>query len=372
MISRPLVRLLSPLLIGLLLGTGPILALTYPADPVQALAQYNQLKASLAADCSVPASSLAAADHSLRGKTVEVAGRFQSMMRWEEGGRTTHLFLLQTPEGVTLTIRATEALVGIRLDEPVRVLAQLPADAADRDFLLQGLLRESDLPPSPPPVPSVPAPAPTPAPSPITPPATPARPGPQPPGPPPPTVAVWDGITATADTAPANPDLPNVGMDQAGIDKWKAWVSKCNPRLTDLQLELTVRWVIAYSAIFGIDHRLSFAMIKAESSFNPLCRSHAGALGMTQIMYNELESLGCSDPWNVQQNIRAGLRELSEDLNRYKGRSNYEQCILGLAAYNAGPGAVKKYGGVPPYKETQNYVVKVSKQFRDLVEAGYP
>jgi len=69
---------------------------------------------------------------------------------------------------------------------------------------------------------------------------------------------------------------------------------------------------------------------------------------MTQIMYNELDDLGCSNPWNVQQNIRAGIRELSGDLRLFTGRSAYEQCILGLAAYNAGAGAVKKYGGVPP------------------------
>ena len=188
---------------------------------------------------------------------------------------------------------------------------------------------------------------------------------------PPPTVPVWDGIPATGAGGPVS-ELPQVPMEQAGIDKWKAWVAKHNGRLTDLQLELTVRWVIIYSAIYGIDHRLSFAMIRAESDFNPLCRSHAGALGMTQIMYNELEDLGCKNPWNVQQNIRAGLSELSEDLRRFPDRSNYEQCILGLACYNAGPGAVKKHGGVPPYKETQNYVAKVSKQFLELVQAGYP
>jgi soluble lytic murein transglycosylase-like protein len=129
---------------------------------------------------------------------------------------------------------------------------------------------------------------------------------------------------------------------------------------------------MAYSAIYGIDHRLSFAMIEAESDFDPMCRSSAGALGITQIMYNELSDLGCSNPWNVQQNIRAGIRELSGDLRLFTGHSNYDQCILGLAAYNAGAGAVKKYGGVPPYNETQHYVVKVSKKFFDLITAGYP
>ncbi len=357
--------LLSPLLVALLAAGSPIAALTYPADPLQALAQYNQLKVALRAESDIPAPNLAAADQSLRGKAVEICGRFQSMLTWQEGEQTTHLLLLQTPEGVSITLTSSEPLVGIRLDEPVRVLASLPADYTGSEFCLHGILRESDFPPAPPP-PATAAAPPTPPPTPT------GSVKPSPTGPPSPTVAVWGGLTATPETAPANPELPDVGMPQEGINKWKAWVTKHNSRLTDLQLELTVRWIIAYSAIHGIDHRLSFAMIRAESDFRPLCRSSAGALGMTQIMHNELEDLGCSNPWNVQQNIRAGLGELSEDLRRFSDRSNYDQCILGLACYNAGPGAVKKYGGVPPYKETQRYVVKVSKQFSELVKAGYP
>ena len=113
-------------------------------------------------------------------------------------------------------------------------------------------------------------------------------------------------------------------------------------------------------------------MSKAESSFNPLCLSHAGATGMTQLMPCNLESMRVSNPWNVQQNLRGGIQLLSKELHKFSDRSNYEQCILGLAAYNAGPNAVKKYGGVPPYRETQAYVKKVSQQFYDLVKAGYP
>jgi hypothetical protein len=363
---RATVLLLSPLLIALPTLTAPAGALVYPSDPQQALAQYTQLKTVLRADPHVPAQNLAAADQSLRGKTVEVRGRFQSMVHWQEGENRAHyLFLLQTPEGVTLTLHASEPLQGIRLDEPVRVLASLPAESQACEFQLDGVLRESDAPPEPP--------APKAGPS-LTA-ASPAQGPPRAscPAPPAPTVQpVWDGVPATPGGGGRLPDLPDVGMDQAGLSKWKAWVSKINPHLTDLQLELTVRWVIAYSAIYGVDHRLSFAMIHAESDFDPMCRSSAGALGMTQIMYNELDDLGCSNPWNVQQNIRAGIRELSEDLRRFTGRPNYEQCVLGLAAYNAGPNAVKKYGGVPPYRETQNYVVKVSREFLELVQGGYP
>jgi hypothetical protein len=357
--------LFAPLLLALLAAARPAAALTYPSDPAQALAQYSQLKIALHAD-TVPAQNLAAADPSLRGKTIEVRGRFLSTLNSQGAdGKPQYVFLFQTLQGVSLTLRAGEPLVGIRLDEPVRVLASLPADMPDTEFQLQGLLRESDAPPDPPAPPA--GASLTPAPS-APPPATSG-----PPPPPAPTVTpVWDGLPATPGAKCSTSDLPDVGLSQADINKWKSWVGQDNHKLTDVQLELTVRWVIAYSAIYGIDHHLSFAMIQAESDFDPLCRSWAGALGMTQIMYNELGDLGCSNPWNVQQNIRAGIRELSGDLRLFTGRSNYDQCILGLAAYNAGAGAVKKYGGVPPYHETQNYVVKVSKKFFELVQAGYP
>ena len=63
---------------------------------------------------------------------------------------------------------------------------------------------------------------------------------------------------------------------------------------------------------------------------------------------------------------------MSKYLREYQDKSNYEQCALALACYNAGPNAVKKYGGVPPFSETRRYIVKVTQQFYDLYKAGYP
>jgi soluble lytic murein transglycosylase-like protein len=108
------------------------------------------------------------------------------------------------------------------------------------------------------------------------------------------------------------------------------------------------------AAKYGLDPALLRGLIRQESNFDPNAGSPAGAQGLTQLMPATAAALGCTNVHDPAQNIDAGARYLRQQLDAFGG-----DVSKALAAYNAGPGAVQRYGGVPPYAETQNYVRQV-------------
>jgi soluble lytic murein transglycosylase-like protein len=108
------------------------------------------------------------------------------------------------------------------------------------------------------------------------------------------------------------------------------------------------------STELGLDFRLVDAVVRVESGYNPWAVSRKGALGLMQLMPDTARRLDVGDPFDPEQNVRGGAREVSRLIDRYAGNLQ-----LALAAYNAGEGAVEQYRGIPPYRETRNYVARV-------------
>ncbi len=156
------------------------------------------------------------------------------------------------------------------------------------------------------------------------------------------------GALGVANPAVANPGVANQGIATAGVANLGV-AAEGVPGSS--QYDPLVEQA---AARYGIDPAVLHGLIQQESGFDPEAQSSAGAAGLTQLMPGTASSLGVANPLNPAESIEGGARYLSQMMSRFGG--NTEDA---LAAYNAGPGAVQQYGGVPPYAETQSYVQKV-------------
>lgn len=120
-----------------------------------------------------------------------------------------------------------------------------------------------------------------------------------------------------------------------------------------------------YSEKAGLDSDFVKAVINQESGFNPNATSKCGAMGLMQLMPGTAQGLGVTNAYDPEQNIEGGTKYLKGLMDRFDNNKS-----LALAAYNAGPNAVKKYGGIPPYQETQNYVKNVLGRYEKMKGAN--
>ena len=143
-----------------------------------------------------------------------------------------------------------------------------------------------------------------------------------------------------------------------------SFIRSSNP--TDEQKREIENAIIGAAARYQLDPHLIKAVIRQESNFRPDAVSHAGAMGLMQLMPRTAESLGVTDPFSISQNIFGGTRYLSQMLERFEG-----DIELALAAYNAGASRVERHGGIPPIQETQNFVPSVLRHKEQYIMARY-
>ncbi len=153
---------------------------------------------------------------------------------------------------------------------------------------------------------------------------------------------------------------------------YRALVRRWNRRLSESDVDKITTSILYFSDKNNVDPRLVVATIIAESDFDIRSTSHAGAMGLAQIMPDEARSLGVTNAYDPVQNIGAAVHLLRGHLDKYGGAPAaggvipLNQIALTMAAYNAGPGAVRKYHGVPPYRETQRYIARIQKLYKQM------
>lgn len=332
--------------------------------------QYRTLRKQSATDLSIQLSDVRAHPEDYAGKTFEFRGIFRGAVGEEDDPDGVQLLIDGAPElrmsrkpdwlaqgsEVRVLCLASRIPEGeLRVGYPDMALVAI-ADASEIDFL-EARERPKPIKPS-----RTVAVAKAPA-------SSGSPPGPRPPR--------FRSPAASRSASPASGsvslgDLRDLPADaQAVYPVYRDYILRHNRRLTVKLAGDITYGILKFSQQWDMDPRLIVATIIAESDFRITERSHAGAMGLIQLMPDEVQRLKLTNPYDPIQNVMGGIFLLKERLNKYSGSAsfkdaNMQHIILALASYNAGEGAVKKYKGVPPYRETQGYVRRIEKLYREL------
>lgn len=150
------------------------------------------------------------------------------------------------------------------------------------------------------------------------------------------------------------------GRQSADVQRLAECIRNYNSNISDGLANKIAYHIADKSERYGVDPWLTYSLVAQESRFNPNAVSPVGAQGLGQLMPGTAASLGIDDPFDIEQNLDGAVRYLSQQLR------SFGKCSLALAAYNAGPGNVRKYGGVPPFRETQHYVKVIWNNYRNV------
>lgn len=159
------------------------------------------------------------------------------------------------------------------------------------------------------------------------------------------------------------------------VERYRRTIQGRNLALKPDQAARIATSVLDASDRNDLDSRLVLALVATESNFRPTAVSHAGALGLGQLMPRTAASLGVTDPFDTDQNVEGSAEVLGAEIDRLATRHGRKKPAerdihMALACYNAGPGAVRRYGGVPPFRETNHYVKRVTGLYYQFAGPG--